>query len=607
MLKSNKRITVIVFLLYFILYILLAAMIFNVTEYRESTTNATNIKEINTVSASIDGGPWETVTLPHEFKGLSPRTPVSIKASIKPNIGDYLYVKTVYSPAKIWLNDKLSYTMGSQENYPKFFSDPPTHVQIIDTHGTSQNMEFLIQYHSPVSRSSLMVHNFALGPSKDLIFNSASHLAGPMILSMVQIIVGCIMLCASIFTMLIYSNGQLFFWLGLFSKFSGIWFLCENNFSVLCFKNDSLLYILSFVGFFTFIVPLLHFIRLIIDSKNSKLLMAMEIFSAVAAITAIVLQFTGVLSFSKSMYFFHIWIPLALIIVTVVIARKTFVQHDRYAKRLLLPVGILTISALLELFNYRVHMTYIFSSLFQAGMFIFLFLICIIAGLDFKDGIELKKKETILEQEKNILNIQTEEQRVRSLLLAQNEQDLRRQRHDLRHHLTAIQELSGDNQDLQEYLATLLQHIPTSPEHYCENTVVNSIICHYAASSHRSDISLTVDLIVPETNDQTMDSNLCVIFANLLENAVEACNRMTQGQRFINIRSNLHNNMLVIVMENSYDGKCTTIDGRFRSSKRNNYGIGLSSIQSIAEEAHGNSKFTAEQNKFISSLYLQIH
>lgn len=606
MLKKTIRTNVPVFPLYFILGVLTAIMVFSVIPYRNATTIAPQITNIDTVSASVDGGPWETVTLPHEFKELDPRTPVTIRTTIKPGYDDSIYIKTVYSPAKVWLNDKLIYTMSAKNTYPDFFLDPPTNIQLLKTNGMNENMQLKIKYLSPVSRDSLMVHNLKLGSSKDLMYDSGSHLAAPMILSLIQTLIGFLLIILSLFLILLYSNGYVFFWVGLFSKFSGVWFLCENNFSVLCYKNDSLLFVLSFLGFFSFIVPLIHFIRLLLDSKSSKLLIIMEIFSAIAVGVAILLQFTGIMSFTQSMYFFHIWIPIALAIITFIVTKNALIYHNQYARKLLLPTIILTISAYMELFNYQLHITYVFSSIFQIGMTIFLFFICIIASLDFKDSIQLKKKAELIEQEKQILNIQTEQQRSRSLLLAENEEKLREQRHDLRHHLTAIQQLSGDNKALQDYLSTLMEKIPTSAGYYCENTVVNSIISHYASKCNDLNITFTSKLVVPETQDHETDSNLCVIFANLLENATEACERIIEKENFITIRSTVKNNMLVISMENSYNGHFSIIDGRFRSSKRNDFGIGLSSIRSIAENANGSADFNTTDEKFISKVYMQL-
>ena len=60
---------------------------------------------------------------------------------------------------------------------------------------------------------------------------------------------------------------------------------------------------------------------------------------------------------------------------------------------------------------------------------------------------------------------------------------------------------------------------------------MDAIISHYATICENSGIKLSIKLVVPDTDSRSMDGNLCVIFANLLENAVEACDRMTDGEK----------------------------------------------------------------------------
>ena len=64
--------------------------------------------------------------------------------------------------------------------------------------------------------------------------------------------------------------------------------------------------------------------------------------------------------------------------------------------------------------------------------------------------------------------------------------------------------------------------------------------------------------------------------------------------------------MLVITMDNSYDGNFVSLDGRFRSTKREDFGIGLSSIQSVAIKYQGDAKFEDKDGYFQSSVYMRI-
>lgn len=185
--------------------------------------------------------------------------------------------------------------------------------------------------------------------------------------------------------------------------------------------------------------------------------------------------------------------------------------------------------------------------------------------------------------------------------------ELRRQRHDLRHQLTAIRGLAGDtNPQLSKYIDDLLDTIPAAPQEYCENQAVNAIVSHYAALCREQGIETDIRLSVPTRTEQTTDAELCVIFGNLMENALEACGRMTEGKKFIHLGSRVDMGLLTIIMDNSFHGQFKQEHGKYLSSKRDDFGVGLSSIQAVARKRGGDARFDTDGNVFHSSVYMQI-
>ena len=184
----------------------------------------------------------------------------------------------------------------------------------------------------------------------------------------------------------------------------------------------------------------------------------------------------------------------------------------------------------------------------------------------------------------------------------------RQMRHDLRHHLTAIQAMAGDeNPRLAAYLSKLIRDIPTAVRDYCENPTVNAVVSHYAARCRQEGIAFAARLTVPAQNETLDDRAVCVVFANLLENAVEACGRMDGGEKFIRLNSSLEYGVLTITMDNSFDGQARQEDGKFLSSKRMGApGVGLSSIRAVAKAHQGDARFEAKGTTFLSSVYCRL-
>ena len=111
------------------------------------------------------------------------------------------------------------------------------------------------------------------------------------------------------------------------------------------------------------------------------------------------------------------------------------------AKRFVILIVILTFASLIEVANYYFKFTYQFASLFQDGVIIFILMMSFTIGFYIKDFASLRKQNEKLAFEIGLMEIQIDEQRKYNELIAGKENVLKKQRHDLHHHLIAIREL----------------------------------------------------------------------------------------------------------------------------------------------------------------------
>ena len=63
--------------------------------------------------------------------------------------------------------------------------------------------------------------------------------------------------------------------------------------------------------------------------------------------------------------------------------------------------------------------------------------------------------------------------------------------------------------------------------------------------------------------------------------------------------------LLLIEVENAYDGEVREKDGVFRSSKRKGNGVGIQSVRHIAEKTGGASTFTYQDGVFSAKVMLR--
>lgn len=176
-------------------------------------------------------------------------------------------------------------------------------------------------------------------------------------------------------------------------------------------------------------------------------------------------------------------------------------------------------------------------------------------------------------------------------------EETRRMRHDMRHHFTAIDGMLKGRQydELGAYLMQYAAALPTPDAmEYCPIGVINVLAYHYDSLCKQNGISFDLRSEA-ETNGETTgisDADLCCIFSNLMENAVEACLRVKVGTHFIRVGIALVAGALTIHVKNSTDG-CVKADGdTFLSSKgAERKGYGLASIRAIVEKYGGSARF----------------
>lgn len=206
-----------------------------------------------------------------------------------------------------------------------------------------------------------------------------------------------------------------------------------------------------------------------------------------------------------------------------------------------------------------------------------------------------------------IAQTQTKMQQDQYALLQNNIEETRAARHDLRHHLHVLRGYAQarDTAQIMEYIDRLIKEIePLETELLCDNYAVNSILCYYISHAKKQGIKVTCNVTLP-VKLPIPESDVTIVVANLLENAVEACARQAKGEKFIDIKMAIAgSSMIALKIHNSFNGTVKTRDDLFLSSKHAGMGIGTQSVARIAEKYNGVLKFEYVGSVFKASILL---
>lgn len=216
------------------------------------------------------------------------------------------------------------------------------------------------------------------------------------------------------------------------------------------------------------------------------------------------------------------------------------------------------------------------------------------------------QEQLTLQNEQNLLMTQVAAAQIHFEALEESQEKTILYRHDMRHHLNLINSCLVDNntEAAQKYIIEVEKTIEGAVvEKYCSNYTVNLILSSYIAKAKNEQITVETQINLPEKN-AVSDMDLCVIFANALENAINACKDIQDSNdRIIKIVSKINNNKLYIQITNSFDGTIMFVDD-IPISTVENHGLGTKSIAAVAQKYSGMYSFTAEDRVFKTSIIL---
>lgn len=175
-------------------------------------------------------------------------------------------------------------------------------------------------------------------------------------------------------------------------------------------------------------------------------------------------------------------------------------------------------------------------------------------------------------------------------------------KHDYANHLSVMVNLaSGGN------IEELLKYIESYKDEY-------GIVDLYAITGDLAvDALLSAKFIICRNNAIRVDyqlfkwgkteltsEELCSLFGNILDNAIEACRGVAEEKRYINIKTSRVSSMLNICVENSYDEQSK------RPERTGEHGFGLPRIRSIAEKHNGVCTIDKDGQVFRTDILLPI-
>lgn len=179
--------------------------------------------------------------------------------------------------------------------------------------------------------------------------------------------------------------------------------------------------------------------------------------------------------------------------------------------------------------------------------------------------------------------------------------------HDLKKHIRVLNDLvSFDEKLKQEYANELLNSVENIQTQFrCSDPIVSAIIWDKIQICRKEKISLDINM-----QDVVFDfmekMEVTMLFANLLDNAIEACRVKENDAKWINLRIHRFKDFVVIKMRNSIVRVPICKNGELKSTKHNHIGMGMMILEELANKYDGNLNYDYSNEYFDTKIILVV-
>lgn len=244
----------------------------------------------------------------------------------------------------------------------------------------------------------------------------------------------------------------------------------------------------------------------------------------------------------------------------------------------------------------------------EAKKRIFMFSIFCVIGLFFQLAFILKLAENnqLLKEKEELIRKSLKMQEQNYKYLEKKEQETRKLRHDIRKHLHVMDELGREKEyeKQQVYLQNILGKVEVNKKYVTvHNGIVDAIINRYMEICREENIFFQVNGKMPEVC-KIEPYDLCTVFGNLLENALEAAKISEEKQIFLTVA--YEGNTILIKEENSYVGELKIENGALKTTKekKDMHGYGLRNMEESIQCYHGIMTCYTENQRFIIEIMI---
>lgn len=194
-------------------------------------------------------------------------------------------------------------------------------------------------------------------------------------------------------------------------------------------------------------------------------------------------------------------------------------------------------------------------------------------------------------------------------MLTEQYRQSKRLRHDMKNHIIALSALFQDKEweKMGDYLKNMEGSGLEDGGEMTGNKAVDALLYQKRKRAKEKNIKWECDVQMPK-GYSINEFDLCVLFGNILDNALEACGRMQSGEScFIHIQARTVKKCFLIEIKNSVDMAEKNTAGFSNKENPREHGIGLLNVSDVVHGYNGVWNIESEEGIFITSVLIPLN
>lgn len=218
--------------------------------------------------------------------------------------------------------------------------------------------------------------------------------------------------------------------------------------------------------------------------------------------------------------------------------------------------------------------------------------------------------DTNIKAENKIIKEKVDMQYKYYLGLQESQSKVKRLYHDINNHMICMKSICENKDMADKYINSLNKEINGYKNLFNSGNVILDIILNEKKSiCDKNNIELDCDVNFSKCDFIEM-VDICSIFSNILDNAIEASNKILDKniKKHINIRGTIVKKYFIVKCENNKTNIVVIKKNKFITDKKDKdlHGLGLESIKQSLEKYSGNLEVEDLDNRFIVKLYIPL-